>query len=135
MGDPGDCPSRAKQERKMILHMLREMWLRGDSPLRRIYSSWEELETNLEIKTEATSREKQNVKPCPYCGVRQKATMPFEGVFPYPTCESCKQAFYVNKDLTVRKLTEEERRELPGSWFQVVEDLNRQKVAVVFRLE
>jgi hypothetical protein len=125
----------AEQEMKMILHVLREMWLSGDSPLRRIYSSWEELERNLEIKSEAASRKKRYDRSCPYCGVRQKVAMPFEGIFPYQTCESCKHAFYLTRDLTLRKLTEEEKRELPGAWFQVVEDMNKRKVAVVFRLE
>jgi hypothetical protein len=134
MGDPDDCPKRAKQEKKMILRMLREMWLNGNSPLRRIYSSWEELETNLEIKSGTTSQGKQNIKPCPSCGVKQKITIPFEGIFPYQICKSCKHPFYVNKDLTVRKLSEEER-ELPKAWIQVVEDLNKKKVAVVFGLE
>ena len=65
----------------------------------------------------------------------QEINLPFEGVFPYQTCQSCHEAFYVNKDLTLRKLTEEEKRELPGAWVQVVEDMNKQKVGVVFRLE
>jgi len=133
MGDHGGDPSPPKQEKKMILHMLREMWLNGDLPLRRIYSSWEELERNMEIKT--TSREKQTIKSCPNCGTKQKVTLPFEGVFPFQTCDSCKNPFYVNKNLTVRKLSEEEKRELPGAWIQIVEDMNKQKVAVVFRLE
>ena len=133
MGDHGGDPSPPKQEKKMILHMLREMWLNGDLPLRRIYSSWEELERNMEIKT--TSREKQTIKPCPNCGTKQKVTLPFEGVFPFQTCDSCKNPFYVNKNLTVRKLSEEEKRELPGAWIQIVEDMNKQRVAVVFRLE
>jgi hypothetical protein len=135
MGDPGDCPSHTKQDKAMILHMLREMWLNGDSSLRRIYSSWEELERNLEIKTETENQEKQNTKSCPNCGVKQKVTLPFDGVFPYQTCESCKHPFYVNRDLSVRKLSEEEKRELPGAWIQIVEDMNKQKVAVIFRLE
>ena len=127
--------SNAKQEKKIILHVLREIWLRGDSPLRRIYSSWDELESNFEIKTETTDRRKQNIKPCPNCGIKQNITLPFEGIFPYQTCESCKQAFYVNNDLTVRKLTEEEKRDLPRAWVQVAEDMNKNKVEVVFGLE
>jgi hypothetical protein len=31
MGDPVDCPKHAKQEKKIILSMLREMWLNGDN--------------------------------------------------------------------------------------------------------
>jgi RNase P subunit RPR2 len=135
MDDPGDWPKLAKQEKKIVLSMLREMWLNGDSPLRRIYSSWEELETNLEIKSETASQEEHTINPCPNCGAKQKIIMPFEGIFPYQTCKSCKNPFYVNKDLTVRKLSKEERRELPEAWIQVVEDMNRKKVAVVFGLE
>ena len=135
MGDPVDCPKHAKQEKKKILSMLREMWLNGDIGLRRIYSSWEELEANLEIKSETTSQDKQAINPCPTCGAKQKIIMPFEGIFPYQTCKSCKNPFYVNKDLTVRKLSKEEERELPEAWIQVVEDMHRKKVAVVFGFE
>ncbi len=128
-----DYSIHSKQERKVILHMLRELWLRGDSSLRRIYSSWEELERNLEITT--AGLEKQNVRNCPNCGAKHEVTLPFDGVFPLQTCSSCKHPFYVNKNLTVRKLSDEEQRELPQSWIQIVEDMNSQKVAVVFRLE
>jgi len=123
-------------ERKEILNMLREMWQKGDSPLRRIYSSWEELEKNVDVKPERTQRKvKYRIQPCPKCGVKQKITKPVEGIFPYLSCKSCKYTFYVNKDLTVRTLTEEEKRDMPGAWFQIVEDLNKKKFAVVFRTE
>ena len=135
MGDLSGCPRRAKHDRSLILHLLREMWLNGDASLHRIYSSWEQLEANLEITTEASTEEKHRTTRCPYCGSLQEINLPFEGLFPYQTCQSCQQTFYVNKDLTLRKLTEEEKRELPGAWVQVVEDMNKQKVAVVFRLE
>lgn len=135
MGDSVDCPTNAKKEKKLILHVLREMWLKGASPLRRIYSSWEELETNLEIKTETTNIEKQHIKACPNCGVKQKIARPFEGFFPFQTCESCKNPFYVNNDLKVRKLTEDEERDIPSAWVNVVEDMNKNKVAVIFGLE
>jgi RNase P subunit RPR2 len=135
VGDPGDCPKDAKQDRKLILNMLRGMWLNGDSPLRRIYSSWEELESNLEIKSETTSGEKHTYHPCPNCGAKQRIVKPFEGIFPIQTCKSCKQPFHINNDLTVRKLSKEEKRELPEAWIQVVEDMNKKKVAVVFGLE
>ena len=135
MGYLGDCSKGAKQEKKIILSMLREMWLSGDSPLRRIYSSWEELEANLEIKSETASQEKHTFKPCPNCGATQRIMILFEGIFPYQTCKSCKHPFYINKDLTVRKLSKEEKRELPEAWIQVVEDMNKKKVAVVFGLE
>jgi hypothetical protein len=135
MGDPGGCPSQAKHDKTMILHMLREMWLNGDTSLHRIYSSWEQLEANLEIKIETANQEKHKIMPCPTCGAKQKINLALEGIFPYQTCQSCHHPFYVNKDLTVRKLSEEEKRELPGAWIQVVEDLNKNKVALVFGLE
>lgn len=134
MGDPGGCPNHSRHDRKLILHMLREMWLSGDMSLHRIYSSWEQLEANLEITSGALAQGNQ-AAPCPYCGKKQIVNLPFEGVFPYQTCQSCRGAFYVNKDLSIRKLTEDEKKELPGAWIQVVEDMNKQKVAVVFRLE
>ena len=115
MGDPGGCPSQAKHDKTMILHMLREMWLNGDTSLHRIYSSWEELEVNLEIKIEIANQEKHKIMPCPSFGAKQKINLALEGIFPYQTCQSCHHPFYVNKDLTVRKLSEEEKRELPGA--------------------
>jgi ribosomal protein L37AE/L43A len=132
MGDPDDCPKCGKREKKEILSMLREMWLKGGSPLHRIYSSWEELEANVKITSD---KEKHSIQPCPNCGTKQNIAKPMEGIFPYQNCKSCKHPFYVNKDLTVRQLTDEERREIPGAWFQIVEDISKKKVAVVFRLE
>jgi hypothetical protein len=122
-------------EKKELLNMLREMWQKGDSPLRRIYSSWEELEANVEIKTgETTGTEKYRLQPCPNCGAKQKITKPLEDFFPYQKCTVCKQPFYVNKDLTVRKLSEEEK-DMPQAWVQIVEDLNKKKLAIAFKLE
>lgn len=123
-------------EKKELLNMLREMWQKGDSPLHRIYSSWEELEQHVDIKTERTTRkEKYAIQPCPNCGVKQRITKPLEEFFPYQNCKSCEHAFYVNKDLTVRKLAEEEKEDMPAAWVQIVEDLSKKKLAIVFRLE
>jgi ssDNA-binding Zn-finger/Zn-ribbon topoisomerase 1 len=123
-------------EKKELLNMLREMWQKGNSPLRRIYSSLEELEANLEIKTEKTTlKEKYALQPCPNCGAQQKITKPLEDFFPYQNCKTCKHPFYVNKDLTARKLTEEEKENMPASWVQIVEDMNKKKLAIAFRLE
>jgi len=122
-------------EKKELLNMLRELWQEGNSPLRRIYSSWEELEANVEIKTgNANRKEKYVLQPCPNCGAKQKITKPLEDFFPYQRCASCNHAFYVNKDLTVRKLSEEEK-DLPQAWVQILEDINKKRLAVVFRLE
>jgi len=122
-------------EKKELLNMLREIWQEGNSPLRRIYSSWEELEANVEIKTgNANRKEKYVLQPCPNCGAKQKITKPLEDFFPYQRCASCNLAFYVNMDLTVRKLSEEEK-DLPQAWVQILEDINKKRLAVVFRLE
>ena len=103
MGDPDDCPKCGKREKKEVLGMLREMWLKGDSPLHRIYSSWEELEANVKITSEIMSgKEKLVIQQCPNCGTKQNIAKPMEGIFPYQNCKSCKHPFYVNKDLTVR---------------------------------
>ena len=122
-------------EKKELINMLREMWQKGNSPLRRIYSSWEELEANVEIKTGKTmEKEKSKLQPCPNCGTKQKVTSPLEGFFPYQKCIECNQAFYVNKNLTVRKLAEEEK-DMPKGWVQIIEDKNRKKMGVAFRLD
>jgi ssDNA-binding Zn-finger/Zn-ribbon topoisomerase 1 len=123
-------------ERKEVLNMLREMWRKGDSPLHRIYPSWEELESNVDIKTEITAeREKYRLQPCPDCGSKQRIAKPMEEFFPYQNCESCKHTFYVDKDLTTRKLTEEEKENMPAAWIQIFEDMNKKKLAIVFKLE
>jgi endogenous inhibitor of DNA gyrase (YacG/DUF329 family) len=133
MGDLDDCPKCGKHEKREVLSIFREMWRKPDSPLHRIYSSWEELEQHVEVETGTEAKFK--IRPCPICGVKQEVTTPLEGFFPFQNCNSCKNAFYVNKDLTVRKLTEEEKREIPKAWIQIVEDLNKKKCAIVLKLE
>ena len=136
MDDLGDCPKCGKHEKREALSVLREMWRKADSPLHRIYSSWEELEQHVEIATEKIEKEeKYAVHPCPNCGAKQRITKPLEDFFPYQNCKSCGKSYYVNKDLTVRKLTEDEKREIPKAWIQIVEDLSKKKCAIVFRLE
>jgi len=44
------------KEKDRILSVLKEMWLKGDSPLHRIYSSWEELKKNVIVKEESRSQ-------------------------------------------------------------------------------
>ena len=123
-------------EKKEVLNMLKEMWRKGDSPLHRIYPSWEELEANVDIKTEdPAEKEKYKLQSCPNCGTKQNITKPLEDFFPYQNCESCKHTFYVNRDLTTRKLTEEEKENMPAGWIHVVEDMSKKKLAIVFKLE
>ena len=123
-------------ERKELLNMLRVMWRNGNSSLRRIYSSWEELEANLEIEVDKEKSKIQSVyQSCPYCGVTQRIAKPLDELFPYEKCQSCKLPFYINKDLTVRELTEEEKEDMPESWIRILEDLNKKKLAIIFKLE
>ncbi len=122
-------------EKKEFLNMLREMWQKGDSPLHRIYSSWDELEANVEIKTDKTApKEKYKLQPCPNCGAKQKITKPLEDFFSFQNCKACKQTFRVNRDLTARKLTSEEK-DMPSAWFQIFEDINKKKLAIAFRID
>lgn len=40
------------EEKESVLSIFREMWLKRDSPLHRIYSSWEELKKNIRVERE-----------------------------------------------------------------------------------
>jgi hypothetical protein len=101
-----------------------------------MYSSWDELESNIEVRSETgTCPEKHAIQPCPYCGAKQRISKPLNGIFPYANCESCKRSFFVQTDFRARKLTDEEIANIPGALIQVVEDLAKKKVAVVLRIE
>ena len=136
MGDQNDCPNSKQHERKEALSIFKELWSTGNPPLHRMYSSWDELERNIEVKLDSANHAKKHViRICPYCGVRQTVSKPLDGVFPYLNCESCKHSFFVQNNLSVRKLTEEEEREIPEAWIRIVDDLAKKKVAVVLRFE
>ena len=135
MGYQNDCPERKQYTRKEALSIFRELWSTGNSPLHRMYSSWEELERNIEVKSDTATAMKKKIRSCPYCGAKQAITMPLDGIFPYLNCESCKHPFFIQNNLFVRKLTEEEEREIPEAWIRIVEDLTKRKVAVVLRFE
>ena len=123
-------------EKRELLAMLREMWQMGNSPLHRIYSSWEELEQHVDVQAEKKAgQEKHVLHPCPHCGEKQIVAASVAGFFPYQECTSCKQAFYVNKDLTIRKAAMDERENVAAPWVQIVEDLKKKKMAIVFKLE
>jgi hypothetical protein len=123
-------------ERKELLNLLRVMWRKGDSSLRRIYPSWEELESNVDIMVEGQKTKTAHAyRFCPNCGVTLKITKPLDELFPYEICQSCKRPFHVNNDLTVRELTDDEKDAMPAEWVRIFEDLNRKKLAVVFKLE
>ena len=136
MGYQNDCPECKQYERKEALSIFRELWSTGNSPLHRMYSSWEELERSIEVKSDdATIMKKHKIRSCPYCGAKQAITKPLDGIFPYLNCESCKRPFFIENNLFVRKLTEEEEIEIPEAWIRIVEDLTKKKVAVVLRFE
>ncbi len=123
-------------EKKELLAMLREMWQMGDSPLHRIYSSWEELEQHVDVRAEKkVTPEKHVLHPCPYCGKKQIVAATGAGFFPYQNCLSCGKAFHVNKDLTLRKVTADEKENMTTSWVQIIEDIKKRKMAIVFKLE
>jgi hypothetical protein len=123
-------------EKKEVLNMLKIMWRKGDSSLRRIYPSWEELEANLEIMVDDPRINAVLAsRSCPNCGVKQKISKPLDEIFPYDSCQSCKQPFHVNNDFTVRKLTEDEKEDMPAEWVRLLGDLNKKKLAIVFKIE
>ena len=123
-------------EKTELLHLLKIMWKKGDPSLRRIYPSWEDLENNIEIKLEETHSKSITVhKSCPYCGAILKIRKPIDELFPYDECKSCKNSFHTSSDLEVRKLTDEEAENMPEEWVRILEDLNKKKLAVVFKLE
>lgn len=136
MGSQNECPTSTKNVRKEALSIFRELWSEGNSALHRMYSSWEELENNVEIKLKETpNSELSAIQPCPYCGAKQKISRPLNGVFAYLNCQSCKHSFFVQSNFRVRKLTDEEKSEIPNALIQIVEDLAKKKVAVILRLE
>ena len=123
-------------EKTELLHLLKIMWKKGDSSLRRIYPSWEDLENNIEIKIEETHCKSIIVhKSCPYCGAILKIRKPLDELFPYDECESCKHSFHTSSDLEVRKLTDKEEENMPKEWIRILEDFNKKKLVVVFKLE
>ena len=123
-------------EKTELLKLLKIMWKKGDSSLRRIYPSWEDLENNIEIKLEETHSKSITVhKSCPYCGAILKVRKPVDELFPYGECKSCKRSFHISSDLEVRKLTDEEEENMPKEWIRILEDLNKKKLVVVFKLE
>jgi hypothetical protein len=119
-------------ERKEVLSVFRELWSMGNSPLHRMYSSWEDLERNIDVKS---GKGRARVRLCPYCGSKQAVTKPLNGVFPYSNCVSCKRPFYIESDFSLRRLTDEEQVETPEAWIRIVDDLTKKKTAVILKLE
>lgn len=59
---------------------------------------------------------------------------PLEELFPYQICKACSQAFYVNRDLNARCLTEDEKEAKAVALVHAVEDLKRKKLANSFHV-
>jgi hypothetical protein len=98
-----------------------------------MYSSWDELEQKIEVKSELTSDNagKHNIQFCPCCGKKHRISKTLDGIFPYANCEPCHRSFFVRSDFKVRKLTEEEKAEIPNVWIQIVKDLAKKKVVIL----
>ncbi len=123
-------------EKTELLQLLKVMWKNGDSSLRRIYPSWEELENNVEIKLgQQHPKAIAAHKLCPYCGANLKIKKPIDELFPFDECKSCKHAFHVDNDLEVRELTNEEEENMPEEWVRVLHDFDKKKLGIVFKLE
>ena len=94
MVDQNYYPASTKNDRKEALSIFKELWSSGNSPLHRMYSSWDELESSIDVKSNVTtSLEKPKIQQCPYCGAKQEVTRPLDGIFPYLNCESVNVLF------------------------------------------
>jgi hypothetical protein len=122
-------------EKKEILNIFRHMWQNTNSPLHRIYTSWEELESHVEIKEEKSEKSEFTIQLCPYCEVKQQIKRSTRGLFPYQTCDFCNRAFFIDKDYTLRALSSEEKESMPKSWIQIIDGLEKKKLSIVFKLE
>ncbi len=112
------------------------MWLNPDSVLHRIYSSFEELESYTELTFETSEgRPPEATHPCPNCGEKQIIRGTPSDVFPYQNCDKCNKTYHINKNLTLRRITDEESETLPAPWVQIIEDIHNRKMAITFKLD
>ena len=122
-------------EKKKLLAIFKEMWQKSSSPLHRIYSSWEDLESHVEVEEDKTEESEFTIQLCPYCKSSQQIKRSAKGLFPYQNCISCSKSFSINKDYTLRKLTSGEKENMPCSWIQIVDGLEKKKLSIVFKLD
>ena len=123
-------------ERRKLLNILRTMWQNPDSVLHRIYASFEELESYTELTVETSeARQQEATHPCPNCGEKQTMTGTPSDVFPYQNCDKCNKTYHINKNLTLRRITDEESERLPAPWVQIIEDIHKKKMAITFKLD
>lgn len=124
-----------KDEKREILNIFKEMWQNSTSSLHRIYSSWEELENNVEIKEEKTEKSEYTIQSCPYCEAQQQIRSSEIGLFPYKNCEYCNQSFFIENDYTLRKLTPEEIENMPKSWIKIIDGLEKKKLSINLKID
>lgn len=122
-------------EKKEILNIFKQMWQNNNAALHRMYDSWEELENHVEIREEQTEKNEFTLQKCPYCGISQQVRFDENRFFPVQNCNSCNKSFYIETDYTVRKLTNEELEKMPNSWIQIIEELEKKKLSIVFKIE
>jgi len=123
-------------ERRKLLNILRIMWDTPDSVLHRIYGSFEELESYTDLTIEpSTKKQRETTRSCPNCGERLTVTRAPPDIFPYENCDKCNQPYHISKNLSLRKITEEEGERLPAPWVQIIEDIHKKKMAITFKLD
>jgi hypothetical protein len=124
-----------KDEKREILNIFKEMWQNNNSALHRMYASWEELESHVELKEEKTDKSEFTIQRCPYCEAKQQIRSFVRGLFPYHNCDSCNQTFFIDKDYALRRLSSEEKENMPKSWIHIIDGLEKKKLSIVFKIE
>lgn len=123
------------RKKKEVLNIFKQMWQNNNSTLHKMYDSWEELESHVEINEEQTKKNEFTLQKCPYCGISQQVRFDENRLFPFQNCKFCNKSFFIEKDYTVRKLTNEEFEKMPNSWIQIIEGLEKKKLSIIFKIE
>lgn len=111
------------------------MWQNNNSVLHRMYTSWEELENHVEIEEEKPENIEFTIQHCPNCETQQQIRSAARELFPYQTCSSCNQSFFIEKNYNLRKLTSDEIEKMPKSWIQIIDGLEKKKLSIVLKIE
>ena len=122
-------------EKKELLNIFKEMWQKSNSPLHRIYASWEDLVNHVDVEEDKTEDSEYTLYSCPHCKATQQIKRSTRRLFPYQNCISCSESFFIDKDYTLRKLTSEEKENMPQSWIQIIDEIEKKKLSIVFKLD
>ena len=122
-------------EKKELLNIFKEMWQKSNSPLHRIYASWEDLVNHVDVEAEKTEDSEYTIYSCPHCRATQQINSSTRRLFPYQNFISCSESFFIDKDYTLRKLTSEEKENMPQSWIQIIDEIEKKKLSIVFKLD